>query len=111
MLGAKLSMLFLLLSGQRCQTLHLICLDDIIFEDNSVIIPTPHLLKTSKPGRHQSPFTFHTSLKEYVNRNKGLRTTDQLIISTIRPHGAVSKQTIGQWMKLIMLKAGIHTSF
>jgi len=60
MLGAKFSMLFLLLSGQRCQTLHLICLDDIIFEDNSVIITMPHLLKTSKPGRHQSPFTFHT---------------------------------------------------
>ena len=30
MLKAKLSMLFLLLSAQRCKTLHLICLEDII---------------------------------------------------------------------------------
>ena len=115
-------MLFLLLSGQRCQTLHLICLDDIIFEDNSVIITTPHLLKNSKPGRHQSSFTFHNytpnatlcivlTWREYVNRTKGLRTTDQLMISTIKLHGAVSKLTLGGWIKLIILKAGIHTSF
>jgi len=33
------------------------------------------------------------------------------MISTIRTHEAVSKQTIGRWIMLIMMKAGIHTSF
>lgn len=121
-LAGKLSMLFLLLSAQRCQTLHLICLEDINISDERLIINTPHLLKTSKPGRHQTPFLFDSFksdkrlcivsvISEYLQRTKDLRNTNKLLISTVKPHGAVSKQTICRWIKLIMHRAGVHKSF
>ena len=121
-LAGKLSMLFLLLSAQRCQTLHLINLEDIKVSDGKLIINTPHLLKTSKPGQHQTPFSFISykpdkqlcivrTISEYLQRTKGIRNTDKLLVSTIKPHGAASKQTICRWIKLIMHKAGVHQSF
>lgn len=121
-MAGKLGTLFLLLSSHRCQTLHLITLEDIAFSEGRLIIITPHLLKTSKPGQHQTHFSFDnykpdkhlcivSTVKEYLQRTKGLRNTNKLLISTIKPHGAASKQTICRWIKIIMHKAGVHQSF
>lgn len=115
-------MLFLLLSVQRCQTPHLICLEDITFSEDTVIINTSHILKTSKPGQHQTPFRFDSyklnknlcivsMLREYLRRTNALRGTNKLMISTIKPHRAASKQTLCRWIKMILLKAGINESF
>ena len=45
-------MLFLLLSAQRCQTLHLITLSDIKLEKEKVSIAPNNVLNQSKPGKH-----------------------------------------------------------
>ena len=122
MLSRKLSMLFLLLSGQRCQTLHLVCVNDVTISSTAATIVTPHLLKTSKPGKHQSPFIFKRfspdknlcsvrTLEEYLERTQELRTSDKLLISTVKPHGPVSKQTIGRWIKETLRQAGISDRF
>jgi hypothetical protein len=51
-LSCKLCMLFLLLTAQRCQTLHLIELNDIKFSEYSVTIFSNHILKQTRPGKH-----------------------------------------------------------
>lgn len=122
MLSAKLSMLFLLLTAQRCQTLHLICVDDVTLSNDMIVISTPHLLKTSRPGHHQKPFTFEyykpnnnlcigKCLQVYLDRTRGLRSTNKLMISTLKPHGPASKQTIARWIKLILQRAGVDDCF
>lgn len=40
-----------------------------------------------------------------------MRKDKQLLTSTVKPHGSVSKQTVGRWIKLTMLKAGIRDCF
>ena len=59
-LSGKLCMLFLLLTAQHCQTLHLIELTDIEINANNCAITTNHLLK-SKADHHL--FRRHISVK------------------------------------------------
>ena len=47
-LSAKLSMLFLLVTAQHCQTLHLIELGDIELQEEMCIIRTSHVLKLDR---------------------------------------------------------------
>lgn len=51
-LSCKLSVLFLLLSAQRTQMLHLVELKDIQIGHDKILIAPNHLLKHSKPGKH-----------------------------------------------------------
>lgn len=121
-LSCKLCMLFLLLSAQRCQTLHLVQLSDIKLTDDEVFIAPNHILKHTKPGKHLDIIRFKaypknvnlcivTIIKEYIKRTKDLRNTEKLLISTIKPHKQVSKSTISRWIKLVMAKAGIDPEF
>ncbi|XP_021365911.1 uncharacterized protein LOC110458506 [Mizuhopecten yessoensis] len=121
-LSLKLVMLLALLTGQRCQTLHLIDIRNITVTESQVTIVIGDLLKQSKPGRHLPPIVLCafptdsslcvvTVLKEYLERTKVLRKEEpQLFISTISPFNKVSKQTIANWIKLVLKKSGIDTS-
>ena len=88
----------MLLSAQRCQTLHLICVEDITLSADRVVIEVPHLLKTTRPGHRQDLLVFESykdnknicivqCMREYVSRTEKLRTTKKLLISTIKPYG------------------------
>ena len=83
-LTEKLCMLFLLVTAQRCQTLHLIELDDIVFEQNICIIKTNHVLKQTRPGHHLDNIQLKsyqekrtqcliTIFKEYINRTQSAK--------------------------------------
>ena len=48
---------------------------------------------------------------EYLERTKGLRVDNKLLISTVKPHKSVSKSTVSRWVKFIMSKAGINSCF
>ena len=122
LLSGKLCMLFLLLTGQRCQTLHLINIRYIEILEDEIIIRITDNMKQSRPGFHLKPITLHryemndkicivTTVKEYMAHTKHLRTGTKLFISTVKPHNSVSKQTISRWIKLIMSKAGIPDIF
>ncbi|KAK3098029.1 hypothetical protein FSP39_015477 [Pinctada imbricata] len=43
-------------------------------------------------------------------RTKHIRKCDALLISFVKPHGEVSKDTIARWLKTVMQKAGIDIS-
>ena len=77
-LSCKLCMLFLLLSAQRCQTLHLVQLSDIKITEDEIFIAPLHILKQSKPGKHLDIIKFKaypknvklcivTVMKEYIH--------------------------------------------
>ena len=48
----------------------------------------------------------HT-LSRYLERTRLLRTSSKLFIATVRPHGSVSKDTIGRWIKATLKMAGV----
>ena len=101
-LSGKLAVLFLLLTAQRCQTLHLINLSDISFVGNKMIIHLNHLLKQSKPGKHPGPLVLESYgiyssscivkvFKEYIDRTKDFRT--------VRNYLSALKNLITVWQK------------
>ena len=121
-LACKVTVLFLLLSAQRCQTLHLIQLEDIVLLERQVIIHPNKVLKQTRPGAHLEPIILESypkneklcivkALHEYLHRTKDLRNSNALMISTIKPHEGASRSTISRWVKQVLLKAGVEKSF
>ena len=76
-------------------------------------------IKQSKPGNHMRPLKFeayHTDkklcvlvhLQEYLKRTSNLAPNESnLFISFIKPHKAVSKDTIARWCKTVLPLSGI----
>ena len=110
-------MLLALLTSQRIQTLKHIKWRNVVFNEAGCDIYIDSLLKTSKPGTHQSPLKLKTfsvrelcvvaHLKQYISFTKDLRgSVEQLLF---KPHNAVSPDTIARWIKSVMQSSGIDT--
>ena len=123
-LSEKLCLLFLLLSAQRCQTLHLIHINDIVLHANHITIQTSQLLKQSRPSFHLKPIVLFKypkndklciveTFKLYLQRTETLRNTleNKLLISTQSPHKGVTRATVSRWVKSMLTKAGIDARF
>ena len=78
-LSKKLVMLMLLLSGQRCQTLHVLDIRNMTITSSKVIFTIGDILKTSGPRSHLSQISFkvyapdrklcvHTTFRNYLER-------------------------------------------
>ena len=78
------------------------------------------LLKQTRPGFSNPAVTLTafrdsrlcvvTTLKEYISRTEPLRGSEsQLLVSYTKPHKAVSRDTIGRWVKTVLSSAGIDT--
>ena len=118
MLTCKLCMLFLLVTAQRCQTLHVLKLSDVHVHKDKVVINVSSIIKQTRPGVHQRPIVLHSFrpntklciveiIREYLDRTQFLRNSDSLLIATVKPHKSVSKQSVARWVKLVMKNAGI----
>ena len=46
-----------------------------------------------------------------TDRTKDFRNMEQLLISIEKPHGTVSKGTVSRWIKRVLEKAGIDSTF
>lgn len=115
-------MLLGLLAGQRGQALHRMDVRNIDLDKNRVKIGFGDLLKTSRPGSHQSQVVIRAfapdrrlcvcvALNEYLVRTKELRGDDTILfISLNRPHRPVTRDTIGRWIKAVLKLAGINTN-
>ena len=114
-------MLLALLSCQRRQTLHCLSITNTTVTDNKITIKIGDLLKQTRPGWQLADFTIKAyapdrrlcpcrTLAEYLRRTSELRSngTERLFISWIKPHQAVSPDTISRWLKLVMAEAGIN---
>lgn len=125
-LTQKLVMLMALLSAQRTQTLQKLSLEEMSASPGKYIFHISSLLKqTSAKGgqnRHLFPITFTSYnvdkrlcvvelLTAYIERTASLRkSTKQLLICYVVPHGPASKDTISRWIRQTMKDAGINTS-
>ena len=123
MLTYKAVTLLWLLSGQRGQGIKLIDIRNVDITKNGVKVRYGDILKTTRLGFQQKEINIKayapdrrlcvsTVLEEYVmRRNKlcGSRTT-QLFITTQKPHGPATSDSIARWVKEVMREAGLDIS-
>ena len=48
-------------------------------------------------------------LKSYLKATEKIRNSSKLLVSFLKPHNRVSKQTISRWIKKVMSESGIDT--
>ena len=117
-LTMKTTMLVASLSGQRCQTIHALDVNNMVLMKDRCTFYIQELLKTSRPGKHFGKLelrAYHpdkrlcvvTFLEEYVRRTKPLRGSSRLFISYQKPHGSVTTDTVGRWLRKVLENSGL----
>ncbi len=119
-LTQKLTMLLALLSGQRCQSLHLLDVRNMTLSFSAVSFQIGDVVKQTRPGKHTNELAFKgyapdrrlcvvTVLKEYLRRTLDTRgTTKQLLLTYRKPIHAASVDTIRRWVKAVLINAGVN---
>lgn len=122
-LTLKLTMLLCLVTGQRCQTIHAMDSNYIQILPDRCRITIVEKLKHTKVGHHQAPLDLLSypqdkdicvveHLKEYIQRTGSIRNQEtKLLLSYIKPHKRVSKDTVARWVKQVLKDAGIDSMF
>ena len=119
----KLVVLIAILSGQRCQTIHALSIEEncMSLEHDRCTFFISTLLKQPKPGTHLKPIELRADppdaklcvvicLKEYVQFTASLRHNETaLFITCQKPHTAARKDTISRWIKAVLTLTGIDT--
>ncbi|KXJ09019.1 Transposon Tf2-6 polyprotein [Exaiptasia diaphana] len=121
-LTLKLLMLFLLVTGKRGQSIHLLNVTNMCLGETSCSFQLTSHTTTSKPGQPTTTIRvqefnqdrgicpIHT-LREYIRRTKPMRGNhEQLFLSFVKPHKPVSRDTISRWTKTVLQKSGIDTT-
>ena len=117
----ELVMLLALITGQICQTLHLLDLKDLHVTGDGVKFVINSLVKQSRLGctqpilnlisyPHNIKLCIVSVLREYLVRTRSCRSSSKLFISFVKPHKPVSKDTVARWIKCTMQKSGIDIS-
>lgn len=120
LLSIKLATLLALTTGQRCQTLSVIDINNMDIDADCVKIRIGSVLKQTKPNKHLSeiciesypegPICVVKSLQQYLDKTKAVRQSSKLFLITQKPHNPASKSTIATWIKLALQLGGIDTS-
>lgn len=122
-LTCKTTMLLLLATGQRLQTIANIEICNIQSTPDGINIKIPKRLKTSTINKTQPNITLPffkekpnlcvaTTIKYYINKTASLRGphSNHLLITFKAPHKNASSQTLSRWVKSTLTKCGIDTS-
>ena len=119
MLTFRLLTLFCLLSGQRDQTFAAIDIRLMDVSDDRVVCYIDQVLKTTRPGFHQSPLDFRAfpdskaifpvfNTQQYLFRSFSLRVPRvKLFVSYKSPHQSVCTSTISRWVRTTLQLPGI----
>ena len=117
-LSFKTAMLVALASARRCSSLVLFSVKQGFFSiGESVVKFQPvGLEKQSRESHIAPPLELHSfedslldpvaSVREYVNRTKNLRSSEQLFVVTSEPYKAASKVTIAAWLSKVIEMSG-----
>ena len=113
-------MLIALTSVSRVQGLKYLKISNMRKSDNCFQFCNTDLLKTSRPGfksemvlKEYTPdrrLCVYSVLEEYLVRTASMRKCDVLLISFVKPHDAVSTDTIARWIRTVMTLAGVDTN-
>lgn len=121
-LSKKTVMLLLLCTAQRGQTIWLFRISGLKWTDYGARFNMAQQLKHNQPGDPLSTVKIYEyprnrsicpvfCLRAYINRTQPIRgRTDQVFITTTKPHRPVARNTISGWVKKVMHSAGIDTS-
>lgn len=121
LLTFKLVMLVALVTGQRCQSIHLMIINNMQVIDRVYRFLIKDLVKHSKAGKEQPVLVLpplpsddelcvSINLSEYLSRTEKFMKLQKLFFSFIRPYGPVSKDSISRWVKLVMDLSGVDTT-
>ena len=121
-LALKLTFRLNLLSGHRCQTTKYLNIDSMELTTDKCIFYITDKVKQTRIGTHIPPLSFVaypkdkklciiSHLQEYLKRTTPFRKdSKQLLLSHLKPHGPIRKDTISSRCKLVLSSAGIDTS-
>jgi hypothetical protein len=121
-LTLKLTMLLALTNATLIQSVHLICLNNVHIFKSEFVFKNDDLVKQRRPGYKEPVISYkaytpdrrlciYTVLKEYLFRTKKMRDSSisRLLLSYVKPHKNVTKDTISRWIKVILNRPGINT--
>ena len=110
-----------LVTGQRCQSIHLMDLKHMQQTEQKLRFVIEEKVKTSAPGKKQPVLILPkfdmnekrcvcATMIEYIRRTSALRDgQSKVFISYTKPHGQVTGSTISRWIKTTLALAGIDT--
>ena len=113
------------MSGQRCQTLQALDIDNMTLLDNECRFTITAPLKHTGVNKSQAPIVFKaygpsealcvvSSLKVYLSKTEQFRTqqgSSQLLLSFSKPHRPVSTDPIARWIRTVLKLAGVGDQF
>ena len=114
----KLALLIILTTGQRCQTIRALDLNNLEITKEHDKIRIGELLKQTKPKAHLAELYIEafrqkpdicvvSALQTYIKKTESIRTDSSLFIITQKPYSPASKSTIAGWLKFGLKLAGI----
>lgn len=125
-LSLKLVTLMALTQAARVQTLHLLCTQGMHIHKDFISVCLRGNIKQCRPNFNVRTVKFQAyskdsslcvceTLKHYLERTEGLRQafsrcSDALIISYIKPHKPVTKDSISRWIKTMLYRSGVDTT-
>lgn len=120
-IAAKVTVLLLLLTAQRGQTIWRLNVSGLEFLQDKMVFRLKDLLKHNKPGdpldtlqvpaypRDPLLCPVHT-VKHYLRRTKSVRKGhDQMLLISKEPFTPASRDTIARWSKAVLKWSGINT--
>lgn len=121
-LNMKISSLFVILLGQRVQTIASLCIDFMKVTHVGLEIVFSELLKTSRAGNHlpktilprwyDEPLCPVALYEFYLRRTASVRGPErQLLITSVKPHHKASRDSVARWIRDAMQLAGIDTEY
>ena len=120
LLSMKLAVLLLLVTSQRGQTIINLSIDDLILSDVA-IFRLKKLLKHNRVGDPLDTVKLRSfdqckklcvvrTLKVYLRKTQFVRSYSALLLSYVRPHKPISRDTLSRWTLSILRMAGVDTS-
>ena len=120
LLTLKLAVLLLLVTSQRGQTIVNLVVDGLDISD-FVVFKMTKLLKHNKQGDPLDTLILRPferckrlcvvrALKMYLSRTESFRSYSGLLLSFIRPHKPISRDTLARWVLIVMKKAGLDVT-
>lgn len=125
-LTLKLVMLMALTQAARIQTLHCLCLQNINFGQDSVCVWLGETIKQCRPKFNVRFVIFKAystdirlcvceTLKMYIAKTEEFRKSahqenGQLLLSFIKPHKPVTRDTVARWIRTVLTLSGIDSS-
>ena len=119
-LTLKLAVLLLLVTSQRGQTIINLVVDDLELSD-VVVFKMKKLLKHNKQGDPLDTLILKPfdkckrlcvvrALKMYLHRTECFRSYSLLLLSFVKPHKPISRDTLSRWVLFIMSTAGLDVT-